>query len=399
MRLFDPRLMHLLTFLTRRSGWLTPLEVSQTFNLDGRRVPPRTVHRWFSVLREKGGFVYYPYPKANLLGLQDVLVRCRGLRNPKILGLLPFSASFSAEVELGDGSSVVSQSYWVPGSALNEFLDFWKAAKELGLVADFRLLKARNTHFIFSPFHEVITPDGKAHLMGPADNRYFELLIRRHLREEFEVNVGEMIAESPLVVPLVVEHIWEHFSSRQVWQVIRSREASFRGYAKGRFTRALRKPGSALRLLQKQWRELMDRFDEVFLQPRVFFDWPSLTNSMFLNFILRAASPDASLKLAIEASRRSIVTAFKPGLDVEGECHVSCFLPVDQFLPVVRLVNQYHKARAPPVIAVQDRPATISLGQVSFCKLDWRLFDPSSLAWRFPGQERIEQLKSLPTDV
>ena len=116
---------------------------------------------------------------------------------------------------------------------------------------------------------------------------------------------------------------------------------------------------------------------------------------MFLNFMVRAGSTDDALKLAIEASRRSIVTAFKPGLDVDGECHVSCFLPSDQFLPVVRLVNEYHKGRTPPVIAVQDREATVSLGRVSFCKLDWRLFDPTSLTWRFPGQEQIDRMKAM----
>ena len=43
MRLFDPRLMKLLTFLTRRQAWLAPNEISQDFRPDGGRITARTI--------------------------------------------------------------------------------------------------------------------------------------------------------------------------------------------------------------------------------------------------------------------------------------------------------------------------------------------------------------------
>ncbi len=31
----------------------------------------------------------------------------------------------------------------------------------------------------------------------------------------------------------------------------------------------------------------------------------------------------------------------------------------------------------------------------SYCKLDWRLFDPNELAWRFDADAYVEQLKAF----
>lgn len=400
MRLFDKRLMKLLTFLTRKQGWLSPLEISKSFTLDGRRVGVRTLHRWLSFLREEGGLVYYPYPKANKLGLQDVLVRIYGLRIPEMLSILPFGSSFSVEVSLVDCVPFVSQGYWVPGSAITEFEEFWRAARDKGLLERFEVFWTRNTHFIFSPFHMVTREDGKAELAGSVDNGHFEALIRRNLREGFEVKVAGKIADSPLLIPIVVEHIWEHFSSRQVWRAIRAKGVDYlRAYTKGRFSKALERPGSALRLLQQQWRTLLENFDEVFLQPRVFFDWPSLTNSTFLTLLMRGRPLKEGVKAAIHASERSIVTSLKPGIGAEGKSQISCFLPTDQILPILRLARRYHRGPEPLTLSIQDREATLELFQPAFCKLDWRLFDPNDLSWRFDFDGYLERLGNLKTDT
>ncbi len=396
LQLFDRRLMQLMTFLTRRQAWLTPLEISKRFRANGKKVSVRTIHRWFAVLREVGGFVYYPYPRANVLGLQDVLVRVWGLRAPEILSVLPFGASFSCEVGLGDGVPFVSQGYWVPGPRLGDFDEYWDTAKDLGLLSKVEMLRARNTHFVFSPFHEVTREEGVAGPIGPVDNDYFEELLRRNLAGPFDVAIGEAIARSPLIVPIVVEHIWEHFSSRQVWRAIASMgEAQILEYFKEKDARALTKPGSALRLLQQQWRDLLTHFDELFLQPRVFFDWMSLGRTMFLSLLIHAGSVDRLRQAAMQASERSIVTSLRPATRLDGWGHISCFLAEDQLLPLLRIVQEHHRDSAPPTISIQDRAATVSLFEPSFCKLDWRLFDTQELLWRFPTERYLERLKQI----
>ena len=69
MQLYDPQLMRLLSFLTRKQAWLLPKDVAASFRPDGGTITARTIQRWFAFLREHGGFVYYPYPQSNLLGL------------------------------------------------------------------------------------------------------------------------------------------------------------------------------------------------------------------------------------------------------------------------------------------------------------------------------------------
>ncbi|MGQ0798105.1 MAG: hypothetical protein ACT4OI_09650 [Methanobacteriota archaeon] len=396
MQLFDPRILQLLSFLTRRQAWLAPHEISRDFHPDGDRFTARTIHRWFHFLREAGGFVYYPYPKANVLGLQDILVRIRGLRKPAALDILPFGASFNVEVALVTGDAIVSQGYWVPGPALEAFRDYWRTARDLGFLSDVEILRARNTHFIYSPFEAFLTEDGTAVFRTKANNAYFEALLKHHLRGAFEIEIGEQIAKFPLIVPIVVEHIWAHFSSRQVWQAIREKgEAPIRQYAHGKFARALERPGAALRMLQQQWSALLKDFNAVFLQPRVLFEWTDVKNAMWVSIVLRPASPDKMVEAAIQASQRSMLTQLKPGAEFEERCHILCWAPSDQLLPILQVVREYHQGAEPPFVAVQDKQATVDLFQPSYCKLDWRLFDPHEVAWRFDGEGYLERLKGL----
>ncbi len=396
VELFDQRLMKLLTFLTRRQAWLSPSEISNEFMLDGGKISARTVHRWFSMLRENGGFVYYPYPRANVLGLSDVLLTVHGLRNPAVLGILPFASSFNVEVRLDRAESFVRQGYWVPATAMKQFREFWKTTRDLDLLSDVEIFTSRNTHFIFSPFEDVTTEDGSAIWTRPANNSYFKKLIQQDFHDPFEIRISELLSEAPLIIPLVVERIWEFYSSRQVWQAIGQKGvARVWRYVKGLRARDLQKPGAALHLLQEQWDSLMQHFDEVFVQPRVFFDWPSLRNSAFLTVMMRAASPQAMLEGVIRMSERSIYTSLKPSVDLDGRCHVNFFLPSDQLAPVAKIIGEYHSDDSPPLVTIQDRTATLELFQPSFCKLDWSLFDPSNLTWTFRGDDYLERLKTL----
>jgi len=52
--------------------------------------------------------------------------------------------------------------------------------------------------------------------------------------------------------------------------------------------------------------------------------------------------------------------------------------------------------RRVPFVAVQDKRATLNLFRPSYCKLDWRLFDPLELASSFDGDAYIGQAKALP---
>lgn len=389
--------MQLLSFLARRQAWLSPNDIARDFRVSGARTTARTIHRWFRFLREKGSFVYYPYPRANLLGLQDILVRIHGLRTPDVLGILPFGSSFNIEVALGTGESFASQGYWVPRAALDVFQDFWRTARDLALVGDVEIFPCRNTHFIYSPFHEMTRADGVAEFRHVVDNAYFEALLRRNIKGRFDVRVGDRISRSPLIIPIVVEHIWAHFSSRQVWQAIRaSGESRIRAYVKGGHGRALERPGAALRFLQQQWTDLIRDFDDVFLQPRLSFDWTSLGNSSWVSVVLRLGSVDKMVEAATRVSQRSLITHLKPGLDFDNRCHILAFTPNDQLLPILQIVRSYAQDREPPVVAMMDRHATVELFRPSFCKVDWRLFDPSDLSWRFDAERYLERLKGLP---
>lgn len=87
----------------------------------------------------------------------------------------------------------------------------------------------------------------------------------------------------------------------------------------------------------------------------------------------------------------------EPGVGPEGLCHVRCFVPNDQMLHILRIVNEFHRGRDPPAIAIQDREATVKLFRPSFCKVDWRLFIPETLSWEFHGERYLEALNETKT--
>lgn len=395
VHLFSPRILQLLSFLTRKQAWLSPPEIAQSFQLNGDPVSVMTIYRWFSLLREQVGLTYFPYPRMNLLDLADVYVRIQSPRSPAILAGIPFGHSFLVEIRL-DGHPFLSQGYWVPGPELKAFEDYWKTAKDLDLVEEFEILPARNTHFIFSPFHDVLREDGLSQVAREVDNEHFENLIRRHLREPFEVRLADRIATAPIVVPLLTEHLWRHCSSRQVWQSIRAKgEDEIVNYAKGAVKKSLRKPGAALRLLQQHWRGLMQEFDKVFLQPVVFFPPGLIRNCPLVSFRVHCGSTERMIEMALRASKRTVLTTLMPDAGQEGKCRVWCNPPSEELPTTLRLMKEYNRGPEPPVFGIIDVKATRELAQPEFCNFDWRTFDPVNLSWRFDGEKYVERLKEI----
>jgi hypothetical protein len=395
VHLFSPRILQLLSFLTRKQAWLSPPEIAESFRLDGDPVSVMTIYRWFSLLREQVGLTYFPYPRMNQLDLADVYVRIRSPRSPAILAGIPFGHSFLVEVGL-DGHPFLSQGYWVPGPEINAFEEYWKAAMDLDLVEEVEILPARNTHFIFSPFHDVMREDGSARIAGDLDNEHFENLVRRHMKESFEVRLSERIASAPIMVPLLSEHLWRHCSSRQVWQSIRAKgEEEIADYVKGAVKKSLKKPGAALRLLQQHWRGLMQEFDEVFLQPVVFFPPGLIRNCPLVSLRVNSGSTERMMDLAVKASKRAVLTSLMPDVGKEGKCRVWCNPPSEELPSILRLMKEYNRGPEPPIFGVIDVKATRELAQPEFCGFDWRAFDPVNLNWRFDGEEYVERLKEI----
>jgi len=387
-------MLKMLTFLTRKQAWLSPPEIAKGFRLEDKALSVMTIYRWFDFLKTYGGLVYFPYPRMNLLGLQEVVVRIRGVRNPEVLGIVPYAHSFLAEVSLGDGQPFITQSYWIPGTALDSFNEYWKTAQDLKLVKDTNLFPVMNTHFIFSPFDEVITKDGWAKIQTDIDNDYFKSMLNRHLHENFEVRIDEHIAASPLLVPIVLEHLWRHCSSKHVWQAISAKgEAQISKYAKGRLSKAFRKPGTALKVLQEQWQGMLDSFDEVFLQPVVFLPPQLVRNSQVFCFATDAGSIEGAIDMAVRISENALMTALMPVVAKGGDCRIWCSAPGERLPAILRIVREYHTGPEPPVLGITDIKATRQLAQPSFCGFDWRSFEPESLSWRFDGDAYIERLK------
>ena len=394
VHLFAPRILKLLTFLSRKQAWLSPPEIAKSFRLDGGTVSDRTLYRWFSFFEEEVGLAYFPYPRMNLLGLANVHVRIRGARSPAVLSTVPWGHSYWVEIGL-DGQPFVSQGYWIPGNELKSFQEYWKTAKDLGMVQTANVIQVRNPNFLYSPFDEVIREDGNVDIPDSVDNEYFGELLGRHIREKYEIRIGERIATSPLVVPLVLEHLWRHCSSRHVWQAIRTKgDVDTMKYARNYLRKSVKKKGAALKILHRQWRDLLNDFEDNFLQPVVFWPMGLLRNCLLVSFTINVDSYDRMVDLALQISRNSVITTMMPSTDQGGACRMWCDPPSSQLPTVLRLVREYHSNLKPPLLGIVDLNATRQTAQPAFCGFDWRMFDPSDLKWEFEGEDYTETLKA-----
>ncbi|MGQ0796970.1 MAG: hypothetical protein ACT4OI_03780, partial [Methanobacteriota archaeon] len=83
------------------------------------------------------------------------------------------------------------------------------------------------------------------------------------------------------------------------------------------------------------------------------------------------------------------------GVEFEERCHINCFIPSDQLVSVLEMAKEAHKGHEPPSVTIMNREATLELFRPTYCKLDWRLFEPKELAWRFDSESYQERLKAL----
>ncbi len=288
----------------------------------------------------------------------------------------------------------ISQSYWIPGPELKSFHEYWATAKDLDLVQGAEVLPLRNTQFISSPFDEMIQEDGNVEIPENVDNECFVDLLRQNLHGDYEVRIGERIAASPLVVPLVLEHLWRHCSSNHVWQAIRAKgDAYSLKHAKPSVKRRMKKKGVALELLRGQWNVLLQHFDEVFMQPVVFWPLGLLRNCTLVSFTSQVGSDEAMIDLALKISQRSVVTTLMPGTEADGACRIWCNPPSDRIPEIMRLIGEYHSGPSPPSFGIVDLKATRQTSRPAFCGFDWQTFDASDLSWQFSGEDYIEKLK------
>ena len=157
----------------------------------------------------------------------------------------------------------------------------------------------------------------------------------------------------------------------------------------------MRKEGAALKLLQEQWADLLRHFNDVFLQPVVFWPPGLLRNAPLVSFTIRVDSDERIVDLADRVSQRSVVTAVMPESGTGGLCRIWCNPPNEQLPSVLRLIGDCHRGPKPPVIGVADLHATRKATHPGFLGFDWQSFDVANSAWRFEGEAYLDRLKGL----
>src|SRR3990172_2007284 len=155
----------------------------------------------------------------------------------------------------------------------------------------------------------------------------------------------------------------------EVWQGIGAKgEGHILKYARGGLGKTLRKPGAALRLLQQQWQDLLAHFDDVFLQPVIYFPPGFLRNCPLISFTVNAGSAERIAELAVRVGRRSVLAAVMPEAGPGSRCRIWCNPPSGQLPVLLRFMKEYHRGSGSPVFGLVDIEATRRLAQPPLCR-------------------------------
>jgi hypothetical protein len=145
--------------------------------------------------------------------------------SPDLVKLFPLKNFVGKLYDPSTNKPVLAVEYVVPNKNLKEFLILISLVKEKGLCSDLTVYKTGPAFRITSPFHKVVDIHGNFHAdkNDPAeiDNQMRALEI--FLERDFKVEILPAIKRNPMIIPVLAEYLYEHRSSVQVWNAIKSK--------------------------------------------------------------------------------------------------------------------------------------------------------------------------------
>ena len=397
---FDKRLLEFMYQLTLHQKLMTPKEMSQNITIQGKKVSERTIKRWLKHLKENYYFTYYPSINYECLGLSGVGLVLLGLKHASVLDAIPYKTYLMKGVDLKSHENCFFANYRIPEGKFDEFYNFWKTAKNKGIVKDFFAFKLKQIITAYSPIHKVIEPRGTLTFADNLDVETSES-VKRAMRAEPKQNNQIKV---PLVVPIILEHFKDYVSSKKIWYKLKEK---FGGEVWSIIKKShplvrvkKQTDGAGIKCVQHTLKFLYQNFDEFFQQIKFAYG-PLYSKNINLYFALQLKNPQ-NLEVLVTSLLRKSACVITYKTYKNGQVILELITNSESVASIVSLVSSLaarSKLNRVLLMDYGDSSAYWENETKGWLKQHYHeLFNPKTASWKYDSKKYLRELQQLSTD-
>jgi len=394
---FDPKLLEFMYQLTLHQKLMTPKEMSQNITIQGQKVSERTIKRWLKWLKTHHYFTYYPSIKYECLGLTGIGLILLGLKQTSVLDTIPYKTYLMKGVDLKSHENCFFANYRIPEGTFNEFCNFWKTAKNKGIVKDFFAFKLKQIITAYSPIHKIVGPLGTLTVSDNSEGIPSEFVSEMMCAEPKLSNQTKI----PLIVPVLLEHFKDYASSKKIWHKIKEKfgDGAWSIIQKSHTLIKVKKQtdGAGIKCVQHTLKFLYQNFDEFFQQIKFAYG-PLYSKNINLYFVLQLKNPQ-NLEVLVTSLLRKSACVITYKTYRTGQVILELITNSESVASIVSLVSSLaarSKLNRVLLMDYGDSSAYWENETKGWLKQHYHeLFDPKTVSWRYDSEKYLSELKQL----
>lgn len=399
--IFDKKLLEFMYFLTTQQKFMNSQQISKVLTIKGKKVTDRTIRRWFTHLKKDRNFNYFPYAKYEKLGLLPVYVFIEGMTNPEVLEIVPYNVYVEAGINSKTIKSMVVVEYFVPFKMYDKFDIFWRKARKLKLIKNFKLVRCKSAVASFSPFHRAIS-NSHIDLSGitEADHKKHTEILREAINEVSVPEFDKEIKKNPLIALMLLSYFREHYSSTKLWSLFKkSLGEKIWDYVPDYKIRSRKRDSGGIKFLQKTLKHVHSNYNSYIRQLRVSYKPFYAGNTVGVYITIKLKNKDKFLEFASQLAKHSLIGVVHPSFK-SGDHSIFHMVATNanNFTKVLgSLLQNYVSNTNNTIVVLRDFDKTHELlERPSFNKVNYtHLLDPQTCEWRYEHKKYLRQLESL----
>ena len=401
---YDPKILEFLYYLAKNDRYMTFKEISEKFRLEknGKKFAYRTILRWVSELRKTRDFNYYPNIKASSFGLLPSMVYIEKAKIADVISIIPYKLYLEYGVNMKKLKDSFIVEYLVPYNHINEFQEFWKTARDIGIVEDFTLFPVRAAVAFYPPFHKVMDSQGNLHFDIDFDIRMYVKILDNSIEKDMKIEIHEEIRKNPMIVPVALAMDKEpHLSSRDLWRFIKKLTGeNIWDYFVYKNEKESKKEGACVDYIKNTVESFVSNKDLV-RQIRVSYS-PFYKRNLGVYLILKPKNRHSLLKISEIMAKKSILTVVSPPYNSDDDFVIYYFVSdIKSTSLILEEIGNYVDYRYNIITFLRNHEKTVPfvMGPTPDTPVSkiryWEIFDPLNVEWKYEHEKYMEELDRL----
>jgi hypothetical protein len=375
---------------------MTPKEMSQNITIQGQKVSERTIKRWLKWLKTHHYFTYYPHVITERIGLAKTVVFLSGLKNHRILDIIPYKTYSMFGTELNSLRKTFVVHYALPKEYLKNFEKFWRKVLDKGLVDDYKVLKLKCSRAFYAPIHQLVNEDGKLDL--PKDSGFNTDTLAY---ETLDVEMHHEIEKNPFLVPLLIEYYKAYISSKKVWHESKQKlSENIWDYIRDGRVRSKKSDGSSICFVHRTLDFLHRNFNVFFKQIRMAYGPLYRDNNITLCIALDLKKGTCATDILRAISAQSLFMAYNESFAEERKLFLEVTTNTEGMNEIFHIVSNFTNIGKVSKMVLLNYAKSSQYWEdktKGWLKQHYHeLFDPKTVSWSYDSEKYLSELKQLP---